>query len=190
MAWQFDKIYHNSLTVKLTPTKVKLLYLTPLALQFDEFFPMINGFLKSVGVLIEVYTMLLLGEISAYSVWKLLKKSKKSHFMEFLWQFNILTGDFFGGNFQALWHCEVSRKESFLGIFSMFLWSVWKPGRTDRRSWWIRDDNSDKNRAKKCSKEQKKTSMMLPLDFFFVNTILGLKLITWAFLSEVWIMTP
>ena len=26
-------------------------------MQFDEFFPMINGFLKSIGVLIEVYTM-------------------------------------------------------------------------------------------------------------------------------------
>ena len=42
---------------KSNPPKVKLLYLSPLALQFDEFFPMINGFLKSIGVLIEVYTM-------------------------------------------------------------------------------------------------------------------------------------
>ena len=42
---------------KSNPPKVKLLYLSPLALQFDEFFPMINGFLKYVGVLIEVYTM-------------------------------------------------------------------------------------------------------------------------------------
>ena len=57
LAWQFDEIFHNSLTVKTTPPKVKLLYLSPLALQFDEFFPMINGILKSVGVLIEVYTM-------------------------------------------------------------------------------------------------------------------------------------
>ena len=44
---------------KSNPPKVKLLYLSPLALQFDEFFPMINGFLKYVGVLIEVYTMLI-----------------------------------------------------------------------------------------------------------------------------------
>ena len=42
---------------KSNPPKVKLLYLSPLALQFDDFFPMINGFLKYVGVLIEVYTM-------------------------------------------------------------------------------------------------------------------------------------
>ena len=38
LAWQFDEIFHNSLTVKVTPRKVKLLYLSPLALQFDEFF--------------------------------------------------------------------------------------------------------------------------------------------------------
>ena len=49
------------------PRKVKLLYLSPLALQFDEFFPMINGFLKYVGVLIEVYTMFLFSKVKIIS---------------------------------------------------------------------------------------------------------------------------
>ena len=38
LALQFDEFFHNLLKVKTTPPNVKLLYLSPLALQFDEFF--------------------------------------------------------------------------------------------------------------------------------------------------------
>jgi len=38
LALQFDEFFHNLLIVKTTPPKVKLLYLSLLALQFDELF--------------------------------------------------------------------------------------------------------------------------------------------------------